>query len=104
MAKFLDTAKVKMIRDFYKTTLPSDMIFTKTNASNSDEKVENLTKKFNIHYRACIASLIYLLSTRVDLSFAVHKLEKFSSNPGKLHFEVLVNLLKYIGNNNTSGA
>ena len=30
-------------------------------------------------------SLIYLLSTTVDLCFEVKKLEKYSSNPGKLH-------------------
>ena len=53
--------------------------------------------------RACIGSLIYLLSTRVDLSFAVHKLAKFSANPGKVQFEGLVNLLRYISNNNTFG-
>ena len=61
------------------------------------------TRQFNIHYRACIISLIYLLSTRVDLSFAVHKFAKFSSNLGKLHFEVLVNLLRYIRDNKTLG-
>ena len=37
------------------------------------------------------------------MSFAVHKLEKISSKPGKVHFEVLVHLLKYIRENNTSG-
>ena len=57
----------------------------------------------NIHYRACIESLIYLLSTIVDLSFAVHKLEKFSSYPGEVHFEGLVHLLKYIRYNKTLG-
>ena len=44
-----------------------------------------------------------MLSTRVDLSFSVHKLAKFSSNPGKVHFEGLVNLLKYIWDNKTLG-
>ena len=39
----------------------------------------------------------------MDLSFAIHKLEKFSSNPGKLHFEGLVHLLRYIRDNNTLG-
>ena len=63
------------------------MIFTKTDASTSDEKVDKLTREFNIHYRACIGYLIYLLSTRVDMSFAVHKLAKFSAKPGKVHFE-----------------
>ena len=39
----------------------------------------------------------------MDLSFAVHKLETFSSNPGYLHFEVLVHLLRYIRYNKTLG-
>ena len=62
------------------------MIFTKEDVSTSDDQVESLTREYNIHYRACIGSLIYLLSTRVDLSFAVQKLAKFSANPGKVHF------------------
>ena len=64
---------------------------------------EKLTREYNIQYRACISSFIYLLSTRVDLSFAVHKFEKFSANPGKVHFEVLINLLRYIRDNKTLG-
>ena len=39
----------------------------------------------------------------MNLSFAVHKLAKFSSNPDKLHFEGLVNLLRYIRGNKTLG-
>ena len=96
VAKYLDTATVKVSTKFYKTTLPADMIFTKEDVSTSDEQVEKLTKEYNIHYRACIGPLIYLLSTRVYLSFAVHKLARFSSNPGKVHFEVLIHLLRYI--------
>ena len=87
VAKYMDTATVKVSNKFYKTTLPADMIFTKEDDSTSDEKIERLAREYNIHYRACIGSLIYLLSTRVDLSFSVHKLAKFSANPGKLHFE-----------------
>ena len=101
--KYLDTATVKVINKFYNTTLPADMIFTKEDVSTSDEQVEKLTREYNIHYRACIGSLVYLLSTRVDLSFAVHKLAKFSANPGKVHFEGLVHLLKYIRDNKTLG-
>ena len=37
----------------------------------------------------------------MDLSFAVHKLAKFSVNPGKVHFEGLVHLLRYIRDNKT---
>ena len=39
----------------------------------------------------------------MDLSFSVHKLVKFSANPGKVHFEGLVNLLRYIRDNKTLG-
>ena len=79
------------------------MIFTKEDVSTSDDQVESLTREYNIHYRACVGSLIYLLSTRVDLSFAVHKLAKFSANPGKVNFEGLIHLLKYIRDNKTLG-
>ena len=101
--KYLDTATVKASTNVYKTTFPSDIIFTKSDASNSDKHDEKLTKEFNIHYRACIISLIYFLSTRLDLSFSVHKLATFSLNRGKVHFESLVNLLMYIKYNKTLG-
>ena len=39
----------------------------------------------------------------MDLSFAVHKLAKFSDNPGKVHFELLIHLLRYIRYNKTLG-
>ena len=93
VAKYLDTATVKLSNKFYKTTLPADMIFTKEDVSTSDEQMEKLTRGYVIHYRACIGSLIYLLSTRVDSSFVVHKLAKFSANPGKVHFEGLVHFI-----------
>ena len=70
----MDTATVYTSKKFYKTNFPGDMILTKAGASTSDEKIEELTRKFNIHCIACIGSFIYLLSTRVDLDFAVHKL------------------------------
>ena len=59
--------------------------------------------EYNIYYRACTGSLIYLLSTRVDLSFSVHKLAKFSANTSKVHFEGLINMLRYIRENKTLG-
>ena len=79
------------------------MIINKEYVSTSDEKIEKFTREYNIHYRDCIGSLIYLLYTRVDLSFAVHKLSNFSANTGKVHFEGLVHLLRYIRDNKTLG-
>ena len=103
VAKYLDTATVKVSTKFYKIKFPADMIFTKEDVYTSDEQVEKSTREFNIHYRACIGSFIYLLSTRVYLSFEVHKLAKFSANPGKVHFEILMHLLRYIRDNKTLG-
>ena len=85
--KYLETATVKKNTKFYNNTFPSDMIFTKADASISDEKVDKLTREFNINYRYCMGSMIYLLSTRLDLTFSANKLAKFSSNPCKVHFE-----------------
>ena len=39
----------------------------------------------------------------MDLSFVVHKLANFSENPGKVHFEGLIHLLRYIRDNKTLG-
>ena len=39
----------------------------------------------------------------MDLSFAVHKLAKFSANPDKVHFKGFVHLLRYISDNKAFG-
>ena len=39
VAKYLDTATVKVSNKLYKTTLPDEMIFTKEDVSTSDEQV-----------------------------------------------------------------
>ena len=90
----MDTDTVNASKKFYKTTLPSDMIFTKADASTSDKQVDKFTRELNSHYRACIGSFIYLFSTREIFIFAVHKLAKFSSNPGKLHCKGLIHILR----------
>ena len=47
VAEYLDTATVKASNCFHKTSLPYDMIFTKTDASTSDEQVEKLSSLVN---------------------------------------------------------
>ena len=59
VVKYLDTDTFKASAKFYKTTLSSDMIFTKADAYTSDEQVEKLNRELNIQYRAFIGSLIY---------------------------------------------
>ena len=54
VAKYLDTDTVRTSTNFYKNIFPYYIIFTKADASNSDEQVEKLTRELNIQYRACI--------------------------------------------------
>ena len=51
---YLDTATVNSSTKFYRTTFPSDIIFTKADAYTSDDQVKSLTRELNIHYRTCI--------------------------------------------------
>ena len=44
VAKYLDNATVKASTKFHKTTLPYEIIFTKSDSSTSDEQVDNLTR------------------------------------------------------------
>ena len=44
VTKYLDTVTVNSGTKIYETTFPSDMIFTKADASTSDEKVENFIR------------------------------------------------------------
>ena len=78
VAKYIDTDTINKHTKFHKTNFPSDVIFTKYYVSTSDEQVEKLSRESNIYHRACIISLIYILSIRVYLSFYIHKLAKFS--------------------------
>ena len=79
------------------------MLFTKEGASNSHEQVELLYREYNIHYIDFVVSQIYPLLLRVDLCFSLYKLTKFPPNHGKVHFEGLVHLLRYISNNKNLG-
>ena len=45
VANYLYNATAKTSKKFYKTNFPPDMIFTKDDV---DEKVDKLTRKFNI--------------------------------------------------------
>ena len=75
--KYLGTDTVEASEKCYRTTFSFDNIFTKADASTSDKQYDMLTRELNIQCRDCIVSLIYLLCTRVDFYFAVHKFATF---------------------------
>ena len=63
VAKYLDSATVKVGTKFYNTTFTYNMIFRKDDTFTSYEQVEKLTRELNIHYIACIGPFIYTLYT-----------------------------------------
>ena len=83
--------------------LPSGWEPKKNDCAKDEQEVKSLNKEFNFEYPSVIGSLIYLLNTRPDLTFAVTKLAKFMKMPGRIHFQTIVYLLKYLNNNYNFG-
>ena len=49
------------------------------------------------HYRVLVGSLQYVtLATRLDVNFAVSKLTQFFTNPGQVHLEAALRILRYL--------
>ena len=50
----------------------------------------------NLNYRSVIGSILQVSCwIRLNISFAVNKLDKFSNNPGVVHFRYLLHLIRY---------
>ncbi|XP_028223508.1 uncharacterized protein LOC114405004 [Glycine soja] len=49
-----------------------------------------------LSYRRLIGRLLYLTSTRLDISFLVQKLSQFMANPTQIHFQATMCVLKYL--------
>ena len=56
--------------------------------------VENEEKKLN--YRSVVSSLLWLLHTRPDISFAVSEVSRYVMNPGPMHYMALKRILRYL--------
>ena len=60
VANNLDTATIKENSKFHKTSLPRYMKFTKEDSSKSYEQVGVLSIQYNINYKSCLVSIIYI--------------------------------------------
>ena len=47
-------------------------------------------------YRPAIGSLQYLITTRLDIAYAVNKLSQYLSKPTEIHFHVVNRIFRYI--------
>ena len=57
--------------------LPSEWEATKNQESKTDDETKSLSEEYRLDYPSVIGSLIYLLNTRPDITFAGTKLAKF---------------------------
>ena len=83
--------------------LPSGLEPSKKDCSKTTKEVIDLSTEYRIDYPAVIGSLIYLMNTRPDITFAVTKLAKFMKFPGRVHFTTVIHLLQYLRNNSHQG-
>ena len=79
--------------------LPTNFTPSTNDLSPTDADALTLSQEYKIDFRSCIGSLIYLTLTRTDILFAVNKLAKFAHRPGKIYFDALVHLLRYLRDN-----
>ena len=97
--KFLGVTNAKVSN----RPLPSEWEASKSQESKNDNETKSLSEKYRIDYASVIGSLIYLLNTRPDITFAVTKLAKFMRRPGREHFRALIHLLQYLCDNTNVG-
>jgi transposase InsO family protein len=97
--KYLDAAGAPKVDRVHNTPLPLDFVPTSDDCSASEEAVKLLEQEYNIDFASCVGSLIYLGMTRCDIVYATNKLAKFTRLPGRVHFDVLLHLLRYLRDN-----
>ena len=57
-----------------------------------------------IPYREAVGSLIYLASkTRLDIAHAVQQVAQFCDNPGKLHWQAMKYIFRYLKGTSNHG-
>ncbi len=70
----------------------ANMIWSKSDCPDAPESEQACTQ-----YRALIALANFISNwTRPDITYTVNKLCKFMSNPGKVHWQALKHLLRYL--------
>ena len=54
-------------------------------------------------YRRLVGSLIYLTTTRPDISYAVHQVSQFMTSPRRLHLAAAQRIIRYLRGSPTRG-
>jgi hypothetical protein len=64
--------------------------------NSTEDHVRVQEERKRIDYRSAVSSLLWLLNTRPDISFAVGELSRFVSNPGPKHYIALKRVFRYL--------
>jgi hypothetical protein len=76
------------------TPLTSEIKLSKDDCSTSPEDIASMK---HFPYQSLIGTLMYaMLGTRPDIAYAVGSLSRFSSNPGKTHWDQALHVLGYL--------
>ena len=83
------------------TPLTPGTILTKDQCPTTPDEINDMAGS---RYRELISSLQYAsLATRPDITYAVNKLAQFLANPGRVHLDAALRVLRYLkGTNNRS--
>ena len=74
--------------------ISTDNKLTQQDCPISDEEKANMA---DVPYRSVVGSLMYLMvSTRPDLAAPLGQLSRFLANPGKVHWEAVKKVLRYL--------
>ena len=101
--KYLSQAGCKKVSHHHTTPLPADFVPSMDDCSIDESTAKMLEQEYNLDFSSCVGSLIYLAMTRCDICYAVNKLAKFTRHPGRVHFNALIHVLRYLRDNSLLG-
>ena len=85
-----NTNITKEDKEKYHSPLPTTFVATKKDCSNNLLEVQTLEEEFGFQYSSAIGMLIFLLNTATVLHFAIRKLARFNTLPGRNHYKALI--------------
>lgn len=97
--KYVDIAGCKKNIRWHEKPFAIDFVPSSDDCSATEEDTRKLEIEYNIDFTSCVGSLIYLVMTRADIIYAVNILAKYTQKPGKVHFDALIHLLRYLHDN-----
>jgi len=95
----LEKAGAKKKPRFHNTILPAEFVPSAEDCFKNEETAKNLQVEYVIDFASCVGALLYLPYTRLDITYAVVKLGKFTRCPGVNHMEEILHLLQYLRDN-----